>query len=106
VDFVVPWLRDELRVKGRRNPDKVPKRFDSVQARLNMQRKADSAAINQAKLINPNWREVKIWRKPVTGRSSHEDHSHPFYVPDKEVNLPDFRRMRKRDPFHVFSRIY
>ena len=73
-----------------------------------MQRKADAAFIDQAKSITRKWREVKIWGKSVTGRLAHEDRQHPFSAPDEEVgvNMTDFRRMRKRDPFHVFSRIY
>jgi hypothetical protein len=53
---------------GRRNPDKVPTVVNSVQARLTMKRKADAAVIDKAKLINRNWREVKIWGKSVIGR--------------------------------------
>ena len=51
---------DVLRVKGQRNPNKVPTRVNSVQARLSMQRKADVAVIDKAKSINRNWHEVKI----------------------------------------------
>ena len=45
--------------------------------------------------------------KCVTGTLAHEDRPHPFSVPDEEmgVNIADCRRMCKRNPFHVFSRI-
>ena len=38
----------KVRVKGRRNPIKVPKWVNFVQARLNMQRKFDVAVIDQS----------------------------------------------------------
>jgi hypothetical protein len=109
VDCYFAKLRpDVLRVKGRRNPNKVPARVNSVHARVSMQRKADAAVIDKAKSINRNWLEVKIWGKSVTGRLAHEDRPHPFSVPEEEVgvNMANFRRMRKQDLFHVFSRIY
>ena len=58
--------------------------------------------------INWNWREVKIWDISVTARLSHEDRPYPFSVPDEDVgvNVDHFRRMHKRDPFHVLSEIY
>ena len=80
------------------------KKVNSVQVKLNMQRKADVTVIDQAKLKNRNWREVKICWNSVTRRLAHEDRPYPFYVPDKEVsvNVANLRRMRKRDPFRVF----
>ena len=97
-----------LRIKGRRTLDKVPKRINSVQARLSMQRKAKALVIDQVKSINRNLREVKIWGISATRRLANEDEPHPFSVPNEEVcvNVADFRSMRKRDPLHVFSRIY
>jgi hypothetical protein len=68
VDRYFAKLRPDIfRVKERRNPNKVPAKVNSVQARLSIQRKSDAAVIDKAKSINRNWREVKIWGKSVTG---------------------------------------
>jgi hypothetical protein len=106
--FQVPRILDtEVLIEGTEN-FQVPSRVNSVPTRLSMQRKADATVIDKAKSINRNWHEVKIWVKSVTWRLAHEDRLHPFSVPEEEVgvNMADFRKMRKQDPFHGFSRIY